>query len=167
MELVGDGVRLIGESERVTAEGGRVNAAGGGNNGASQQFVRQFTEKYGELAKKSPVYAQLRNLIDLAVAAAYIQQHDFYGQAGWSLEILGDEDRFAVETHLVPRQVESAVNVVWKGNRLMTPIGGGVNIQARQALSPGSVQKDADGSVAAARAKTDVAKIDAKRWWWD
>ncbi len=166
MELTGDGVKLIGESERVTAEGGRVNNAGGGNQ-ASQQFVRQFTEKYGELARKSPVYAQLRNLIDLAVAAAYIQQRDFYGQAGWNLEILGDENRFPVETQLVPRQVESAVNVVWKGNRLMTPIGGGVNIQARQALSPGSLQKDTDGTVAAARAKTDVAKIDAKRWWWD
>lgn len=166
MELTGDGVKLIGESERVTAEGGRVNNAGGGNQ-ASQQFVRQFTEKYGELARKSPVYAQLRNLIDLAVAAAYIQQRDFYGQAGWNLEILGDENRFPVETQLVPRQVESAVNVVWKGNRLMTPIGGGVNIQARQALSPGSLQKDTDGTVAAARAKSDVVKIDAKRWWWD
>jgi hypothetical protein len=88
MELVGDGVKLVGESERVTAEGARVNNAGGGNQ-ASQQFVRQFTEKYGELAKKSPVYAQLRNLIDLAIASAYIQERDFYGQAGWSLEVLG------------------------------------------------------------------------------
>ncbi|MFM7071693.1 MAG: DUF1598 domain-containing protein [Planctomycetota bacterium] len=166
MELVGDGVRLIGESERVTAEGARVDNAGGGN-AASQQFVRQFTEKYGELAKKSPVYAQMRNLIDLAIASAYIQQRDFYGQAAWSLEVLGDENRFPVETHLVPRQVESAVNVVWKGNRLMTPIGGGVNIQPRQALSPGSLRKDTEGTVAAARAKIDTAKIDAKRWWWD
>ncbi|MFO0901895.1 MAG: DUF1598 domain-containing protein [Pirellulales bacterium] len=166
MELVGEGVKLIGENERVTAEGGRV-AAKGGTNRASQQFVKQFTEKYGELAKKSPVYGQMRNLIDLSIAAAYIQEQDFYGQAGWQLPVFLNEQLYAVETHHVPKQVESAVNVIWKGNTLMTPIGGGVNIQARQALSAGNLQKDESGELAAARGQIDLSKVDPKRWWWD
>ena len=165
MELVGDGVKLIGENERVTAEGGRVNAKS--SNRASQAFVKQFTEKYGELAKKSPVYGQMRNLIDLSIAAAYIQEQDFYGQAGWQLPVFSNEQLFPVETHHVPKQVESAVNVIWKGNTLMTPIGGGVSIQARQALSPGNLQKDESGELAAARGKIDISKVDPKRWWWD
>lgn len=166
MELVGEGVKLIGENERVTAEGGRVNAKGSGNR-ASQGFVKQFTERYAELAKKSPVYAQMRNLIDLSIAAAYIQEQDFYGQAAWQLPVFGDEQAYAVETQLVPRQVESAVNVVWKGNTLMTPIGGGVNIQPRQALSPGNLQTDETGELAQARERIEIGKIDPKRWWWD
>lgn len=166
MELVGDGVRLIGENERVTAEGGRVNAQGAGNR-ASQAFVKQFTDRYPELARKSPVYAQLRNLIDLSIAAAYIQEQDFYGQAGWQLPVFGNEQALAVETRLVPRQVESAVNVVWKGSTLMTPIGGGVNIQPRQALSPGNIQTDASGELAEVHQRTGAAKVDPKRWWWD
>ena len=72
MELVGDGVKLVGEDEFVTGSGQRKTAAGHGNK-ASQAFVTGFTKKYPELAERSPVYAELRNLIDLAVAAAYIQ----------------------------------------------------------------------------------------------
>jgi hypothetical protein len=166
MELTGDGVKLIGENERVTAEGGRVNGAGAGNK-ASQAFVKQFSERYGELAKKSPVYAQLRNLIDLSIAAAYIQQQDYYGQAEWNMPVFGKEDAFPVETQLVPRQVESAVNVVWKGNTLMTPIGGGVNIQARQALSAGNLKSDDSGELRQARERVEIGKVDPKRWWWD
>ena len=87
MELVGDGVKLVGEDELVTADGGGTAAARG--NRASQAFVTSFTKKYSELADRSPVYAELRNLIDLAVAAAYIQQEDYYAKAGWDMGILG------------------------------------------------------------------------------
>ncbi len=109
----------------------------------------------------------MRNLIDLSIAAAYIQEQDFYGQAAWQLPVFGDEQAYAVETQLVPRQVESAVNVVWKGNTLMTPIGGGVNIQPRQALSPGNLKTDETGELAQARERIEIGKIDPKRWWWD
>jgi len=165
MELVGDGVKLIGENERVTAEGGRVN--NGAVNRASQAFVQQFTAKYGELAQKSPVYAQLRNLIDLSIATAYIQQQDFCTQAGWNMELFLDEAKYPVETHPVPKQVETAVNVVWKGSTLMTPIGGGVNIQAKQALSPGNVLKDEKGELTQARKAVKVDGLAAGQWWWD
>lgn len=165
MELVGDGVKLIGENERVTAEGGRVNA--GQVNRASQAFVQQFTAKYGELAKKSPVYAQMRNLIDISIAAAYIQQQDFYGQSGWSAELFQNEASYPVETYNTPKQVETAVNVVWKGQTLMTPIGGGVNIKPRQALSPGNLQADENGALAEARKAIKVENLAAGQWWWD
>ena len=165
MELVGEGVKLIGENERVTAEGGRQ--ASGSTNRASQAFVQQFTAKYAELAKKSPVYAQLRNLIDLSVVAAYIQEQDFYGQSGWKAELFGNEQAVPVETYQVPKHVDSAVNVVWKGATLMTPIGGGVNIQPKQALSPGNLTTDNGGELVGLREKLGVEKLDAKQWWWD
>ena len=102
MELVGDGVKLVGEDELVTA-GGERQAAAAGANGASQAFVTSFTKKYPELAERSPVYAELRNVIDLAVAAAYIQQQDYYGKAGWKMALFGDEQEFAVETCNAPK----------------------------------------------------------------
>ena len=69
---------------------------------ASRSFVNTFTKKYPELAERLPVYAQLRNLIDLAVAAAFIQEKDYYRQAGWTMETLGDEKQFAVRS--IPRR---------------------------------------------------------------
>ena len=78
MELVGDGVKLVGENELVSAEGQRHSVAR--CDPASQAFVSAFTKQYSALADRSPVYAELRNLIDLAVAAAYMQQREFLRQ---------------------------------------------------------------------------------------
>lgn len=67
----------------------------------------------------------------------------------------------------MPTKVESAVNVVWKGNRLMTPIGGGVTIQPSKAFASASVGDDADGHFAAARQDTTINDLPAGTWWWD
>ena len=67
------------------------------------------------------------------------------------MEFLGDEDKFAVETYNAPRKVESAVNAVWKGGRLVTPIGGGVEIEADMALDPQNHLTDEDGKLATIR----------------
>jgi hypothetical protein len=164
MELVGDGVKLVGEDELVSAAGQR-KVSGRGNR-ASQAFVHSFTQKYSELADRSPVYAELRNLIDLVVTAAYIQQEDLYGKAGWTMEFLGDETAYPVRTHNAPTQVDSAVTAMWKGNRLMTPIGGGVEIRAELALAPENVLADEKGGVAAVREETKLDLADGQ-WWWD
>ena len=99
------------------------------------------------MAERSPVYAELRNLIDLAIAAAYIQQQDYYDKAGWKMEFFGSEKEFPVETYDIPKTVESAVNAIWKGNTLMTPIGGGVTIQPTEALEADNLLADEKGKV--------------------
>jgi len=162
MELVGDGVKLIGEDELVAASGVRQSAAR--SNKASQLFVTSFTKKYAELAERSPVYAELRNVIDLSVMAAFMQEQDYYGKAGWSMPFLGDERSFACEVQPAPKQVESAVAAIWKGNRLTTPIGGGVHIEARQALRSENRLNDEKGTVAGLR---QGQKLPEGRWWWD
>ena len=164
MELVGDGVQLVGADELVTADGARRRSSSVDR--ASQVFVNSFTTKYPELAKKSPVYAQLRNLIDLAVAAAFIQQQDYYGQADWRMEILGDEEKVPVETYNTPVEVETAVTSIWKGNQLMTPVGGGVDIQAHLALQTDKLLPDDRGDVARQRGDA-TPQLAAERWWWD
>ena len=164
MELVGDGVKLVGEDELVSAEGQR-KAVGRGDK-ASQAFVTGFTKAYSELAEKSPVYAELRNLIDMSVAAAYIQQQDLYGKAGWKMELLGDENSFSVETYNAPKQVETAVNAIWRGRQLMTPVGGGVEIDALMALAPEKRLADEKGKVAKLREQTKI-ELPKGHWWWD
>ncbi len=166
IELVGDGVKLIGEDEMVSATGARQGV--GRTNAASQAFCASFTKQYAELAERSAVYAELRNLIDLAVAAAFIQREDYYGKSGWRMPLWGDESKFPVRTYPAPKQAESTVNAIFSrsGNRLMTPIGGGVHIEAQQALQADRLLPDEAGRVARLRAegKLDVSE---GRWWWD
>jgi hypothetical protein len=162
MELVGDGVKLVGEDEVVNAGGQRKQA--GRANMASTAFATSFTEKYSALAARSPVYAELRNLVDLAVCAAFIQDQGYYAKAGWDLGLLANEKGLAVETYNAPQQVEATVAAIMKGSRLMTPIGGGVHIEARAALKPENLLQDEKGKLDQAR---NAVSLPAGRWWWD
>lgn len=165
MELQGEGVKLIGASEMVTMQGGRqqTNAV----DRASFMFTTTFTKKYGELAEREAVYGQLRDLIDMLIAAAYIQEQDYYNQSGFDLGVLADEDAYPIETLSAPETVETAVNAIWKGNRLLTPIGGGVEINAKQALTPDNVQKDEEGELAETQKGISLQNLAAGQWWWD
>jgi hypothetical protein len=165
MELVGKGVKLVGEQELVSQDGRRSNS--GFIDRASQAFVTSFTSKYEEIARRSPVFGQLRNLIDMAIATAFLQKYDYYGKADWDVAVFGSESVLPVELYPAPEQVASAVNVIWKGNTLMTPIGGGVNIQATQALDRSNLIEDTDGEVNQAHKAIDMNSLPVDRWWWD
>lgn len=164
LELVGEGVKLVGEDELVTAGGERKSASSA--NAASRAFTTSFTRHYPELAAKVPVYAELRNVIDLAIVAAYIKQQDFYSQANWTMEFLGKEELFPVKVYPAPQKAESAINAIVRPGRVSTPIGGGVNIEPYRALDYENLLKDEKGEIE--QAKQSV-KIDLPEgvWWWD
>lgn len=164
MKILERGVQLVSEHERVAAGGERQ--ASGRINQASQAFCRDFTAKFPEIAEQVRVYAELRQLIDVAIAAAYIQQQDFYGQAAWQMAVLGDESRYAVETYTVPATVESAVNAIWRGATLMTPIGGGVHVRPLKALDSEHLVTDG-GENNLVKQSAQPSNLAADQWWWD
>jgi len=164
MELIGKGVKLVGSDEVVQADGSRIVSRV--RDRASQAFTHTFTAKYPQLAARSPVFAQLRNLIDMAIAAAFIQQQDYYGQAEWTLPVFTDEQQFPVETFHEPQMVETAVTSRWKGRQLMTPVGGGVNIQPWRALDTENLQPDEERQLAEMHDELNVELADGQ-WWWD
>jgi hypothetical protein len=164
-ELVGQGVQLQAEDKLIGADGS-LAAAGAKPNKASELYTLSFTRKYPEISQASPVYAQLRTLIDLAITAAIIRRHDYYAQAAWSAELLRDEARYTIETFAAPKQANCVVNSLWKGSRLFTPAGGGVSIRPDEALEPDNLLPDEQQAVAAARGKVELPAA-AERWWWD
>jgi hypothetical protein len=166
MKLVGNGVKLVGEDERVDATGAR-KSTGRAANPASRGFTNEFTKKFNQIAAVSPVYAQLRNLVDLSIVAAFIQDRELYGKAGWDLGVFASEDKLPVEVFPAPRQVETAINATMAGSRLITPIGGGVHIQARNALKKENIQSDKGGATAQIRSATSVQNLSQSQWWWD
>ena len=165
MEMLGEGVQLLGE-DRLIGRDGSLAVSRTRPNRASQLFTLAFTRKFSEIARVSPVYAQLRNMIDLTVAAAFIRRQDYYGRARASLGVLGDEEQLPTEVYAELRGVACAVNSVWKRNRLFTAAGGGVSIRAEQALSRERLFSDDDGRLA--EVYQEVRERPAPdRWWWD
>lgn len=166
MELVGQGVKLVTATELVQADGSRTESKN--VDSASRAFVTEFTKKYPALAEREPVFAQLKNVIDMAMTAAFIQQAGYYSKSGWDLGVFADEKVVPLEVYSAPTKVETAVNVVIKGAATMTPIGGGVNIQPLKAVSKDRMKKDETGKIeSTAKSANAVQGLDAGQWWWD
>lgn len=165
MQLLGNGVQLQGEDKTIGPDG-QLLAAGHAPNKASELFTASFTRKYPELAARSPVYAQLRNCIDLLVAAAFLERSGAYQRAGWRADTLLSEQAIRTETAATPRHVACVAHAFWNGNRLVAPAGGGVSIVAHQALEPEHLLKDNVQKLAAERGRLQAA-VPADAWWWD
>lgn len=165
MEMVGEGVKLIGADELVAANGQRV--ASNVKNKASEQYCAQFTANYEQLAKRSPVYAQLKNVIDVVIAAAFIKSEDYYGKTNWNAAVFRDEKQYSIENLQSPKMVDTACNAVQKGSRWTFPIGGGVQIEPHTALQSQYQLKDEGDKVKALHGKTAVSGLADGQWWWD
>jgi Protein of unknown function (DUF1598) len=165
MQLVGSGVKLVGEDERVSRDGERQGT--GKANPASREFCSTFTREYENLSQIMPVFAELRNVVDLTIAAAFIQKADLYAKAGWEMTTFSNEEILPTERFNAPRHVAPAINAVWKGQYFMTPIGGGVNIQPRVALNSDRLQEEKDGSITTVRDSISLAGLAEGQWWWD
>lgn len=164
MELIGNSVKLVEESEAVAADGSRT-VKGGSGNAASMTYVKSFTNQYPRIAANVPVYAELRNLIDMLVCAAYIQSNDFYKESGWNMAYFGDESKFKTQMYPSPKFVEPIVNMKTVGRRTAYPISGGVQIEPTEALDSKNVTKD-DGKLEKAKDRITTGQPN-DRWWWD
>ena len=164
LELVGEGVKLVGEDELVTASGERKTASAASL--ASKAFTTSFTKNYPQLAARVPVYAELRNLIDMAVVAAYMQKQDYYGRAQWKMEFFRDEKKFPVRVYPAPKMAESAVTAVIRPGRVSTPVGGGVQIEPEEALQSENLLPDEKGEVQKTKQSIRI-DVPEDAWWWD
>lgn len=160
----GLGVQLLTEDKVLGPDGKILGTAA--PTGASLAYTKSFTDKFESIAAASPVYAQLRNMMDMAIAAAFLRKHDYYGQTGWKATVLRDERQVPTETAPVPKRAACLVNAAWKGSRFLAPAGGGVSIEADQALDPDRWTADHQGQLAAQRERL-APPAEPDRWWWD
>lgn len=165
MSLEGSSPKLVCEDESVSAGGKRSRKKGA--NGASRKFCASFTKNYLKLAKQATVFGELHNLIDMSIVAAFIQKSDLYRKANWDMDTFGDEDKFAIEIYPAPEKVNPVINAVVKNGALMTPIGGGVNIQPRIALNSDKASVDSKGEIENVRDSITFENLADGQWWWD
>ncbi|MGI9518699.1 MAG: DUF1598 domain-containing protein, partial [Pirellulaceae bacterium] len=132
--MVGQGVGL-GTEEYKTDERGRLIEVQTNPLRAARLYAEAFTRDYAEIAAASPVFGQLRNMIDVLIVANYLQREDLFARAGLDIGLLLDNDKISVNTMAAPTQARCMANVAWKGSRLVAP-SGGVCILASEAFKP-------------------------------
>jgi hypothetical protein len=163
LHLVGQGVRLGTEDYAMDAGGMRpINRQ---PSRAARLYAESFTRRYADIAASSPVFAQLRAMIDLLIAAAFMEKFDLYDRAGWRPRVLLDDARLSAATRAAPTQAPCLANAAWKGRRLVAPAGGGICILAGQALQPENLLPPETGD--AKPPPTIDYPDDPDVWWWD
>jgi hypothetical protein len=119
-----------------------------------------MTARYEELSRAEPVFAQLRNCMDLAVVAALITREHMVERAGCNLPVIMDSGRVEIDQFPAPQQVDSQASVVRKGRNWIISASGGVLIHSWAIVEKSEVAE----APAALRAKV-APQNDA--WWWN
>ena len=67
---------MLSENELLTRQGDRIHT--GQSDPLTAQFAADFTRHFEQLSQKYPVYADLRNIFDLAVVVSLCQEHGLF-----------------------------------------------------------------------------------------
>ncbi len=139
-QLGGRGVQLQTENYDLTADG-RLAGNQLPVSRASQLFADAFTAKYAAIAAAQPIFAELRNMIDLLILGTILQREDAFGQVGWEPRLWREPGNMPGSPRTAPRSADCVVNAFWRGNRLLVPAGGGVTIRPAAALDDGVMRR--------------------------
>ncbi len=162
--MAGQGVRLGTEAYSMDSQGRLVQTQTKPVR-AARMYAETFTRNYEQIANASPVFAQLRNMIDTLIVAGYLKQEDLLARTGLDLELLLDPDAIQIETQTAMVSARSLANAQWKAGTLVAP-SGGVSIMATEALKKENLLP-ADNEELQKRLTTAALDPAKKSWWWD
>jgi hypothetical protein len=164
-EFVGDAVKCLSEDEFLTAQGERVHT--GKAEATNRAFAEKFTAGYGKLAAEDVVFGELRNVFDLALAAALIRSERLDDRAGWDRGVFAAGGAYEPARYAPARTVETVANHrVYNGTDIVVQVAGGVQADLLGLLKDSAVYRTAirtGEAVAAVKA----AHAPETRWWWD
>lgn len=162
-QIVGPRAQLLSQDELVSTTGQRSNAAF--TQVSTQKFAQQFTAKFPELADKSPIFAELQSVFDLAVLAALLKKEQLPQRIGWNPGLFLDEAQATIVKCNVPRQVMTVATSRSAGKRVIGMLGGGVTIDPFHVIA--SVKYEPDGAGTVEEARKSAEGKGGERWWWD
>ena len=165
-ELVGPGVQVQSENELLDARGGRIHT--GKSDELNHLFAHSFTKQFDELAIKYPIYAELRNVFDLALAAQLIRSEGLADQVDWQMMHFKDPMRYLVATAPAPTSVESIINHrLLSRKHLIVGVSGGVRFDATTLLKADRVADDSNHTLRSVHARRTPSDVSDDAWWWD
>ncbi len=162
-ELPDTTVKTLTE-ETFFGSDGTAESRTGKTSTTAQRWADIMTAKYAELSTKEPIFAQLRNCMQLALAATLVVHGDLPAKAGHDFRVLFSKDQLPAEEHLAPRKIDTQVSFIKRGSSWILSASGGVQIEParamKQAQTSTSIAADA-GQFKYPAGTTDLA------WWWD
>ncbi|GAB4134801.1 MAG: DUF1598 domain-containing protein [Planctomycetaceae bacterium] len=167
-QFAGQRAQLMSQEEKVSATGNRTDSKT--TRKSTTKFAKLFTEKFPELTTQVPVFAELQNLMDLAILAALLKKKRLPEKVGWKMSLFLDPERATVIKGYAPKQVPTVYNYKRLNRRMFVGlINGGVTIDPLRTINQIEFRKVTRGPLFAARRKIkrDTKSKAPNRWWWD
>jgi hypothetical protein len=165
-QIAGQRLQLMAQDE-IVSDSGKVTDAPF-TRASEQKFAKHFTDKFPELADANPVFAELQNIVDLAIVAALLKKERLPEKVGWLKSLLLDAERFPTVKGNIPRSVAATMNYKSGGSRFIGLIGGGITVDARRTVMQHEWRTETDGKLHSTRqASTPRGRPEAHPWWWD
>ena len=127
-------------------------------------FFDSLREHIPELAEKSPVFAELQNVFDLAVVAALLQREDWPRRLNWPMVTLLNAERWPVRQYPVPKAIDSLATTANR-NRFVLGMVGGVTLDAGEVIGQRREGADAKTLATLREHATTTAKKPRPTWW--
>lgn len=163
-EFTGRSVRCLSENQFVENDGTRRST--GKVDGANAEFARLFTENLPALADQDPVFADLQNIFDLALATTMISTMELQHRAGWKPEVFRADSNFPTDSVEVPGELmTAAASRVYKGGTIIVQVAGGVRVDVRDIVSNPQTFHVAEEVASSARDANPIGH--SGNWWWD
>lgn len=156
-ELRGAGLKVMTEDDFVTAEGKRVGS--GKVNPIAQRWADNMTAKMEDVAREMPIFAELRNCMDLSVVAALIVGENLPTKAGLDIGPLLDENAVVTGRYQAPQTVPALANVIKKRSGYVITVSGGVEVDPWKVVA----NREKTDSLAPVRAQSIPSD---NKWWW-
>jgi hypothetical protein len=165
-EWIGPGVQVLSENELLAATGHRVHT--GTSSELNAEFAHSFTRHFEGLSRKYPVYAELRNIFDLALVASLIRSEGLLEGVDWPLTFFGNEGKYEIDRGRAPSEVDSVINHrVINGKRILVGVSGGVQVDANQVVRQTSFEVDDYGLLRSQQKDAAPDELPPDAWWWD
>jgi hypothetical protein len=165
-ELTGSSVKVLSEDEKLAKNGERIHT--GKASELTAKFAESFTRKFEALAAKYPVYAELRNVFDMAVVAAVLKHEHVLDRVNWQADHFLDAERCPIALGTAPEKVMSIANYrLMNTGTFVVGVSGGVEVNPAVKLSSDRYKTDQYGDLEAGRAQSLKANLAADMWWWD
>ena len=128
----------------------------------ARQWAANMTRQFAELADADPVFAELQNVMDMAVVAAIVRKHHLLDTAGLKIPtIMGDNEKIALPKWSVPKTVSTQCSFVRVRNTWMVTASGGVQVDSWGVLE----NVEIDNAIASVISRVSSVDSKNKAWW--
>lgn len=166
-QLLGSGAKVQSENEMLSQQGQRIHT--GKSEELNRLFASNFTHHFDALSSQYPIYAELRNVFDLAMVAALVRDEDLTAQIGWSATHFRNPQAYQIALGDAPKEVETVMNHrVIDRKHVIAGVSGGVAVNASAAIETLGVKTAPYGTLYNDQAEGSApADLPRDRWWWD